>query len=102
LLYAVTGAVGYSISQSLIVDHDADATAAHLLASETMFRFAIASNLVSAACYLVMGAVLYDLFRPVDRTVARLAIFFLLISCATGFGTSPTSIGRLRSCCCRM
>ncbi len=84
LLYAATGAAGYSISQSLIVDHDAAATAAHLLAGETMFRFAIAANLVSAACYLVVGALLYDLFRPVDRTVARLALFFLLISCAMG------------------
>lgn len=31
-----------------------------------------------------MATFLYDVFRPVDRTMARLAVLFLLISCALG------------------
>jgi hypothetical protein len=84
LLYAATGAAGYSVSQSLMIGNDAAATAANLLSSETAFRLAIGANLLSAACYLVVATLLYDLFRPVDRTIARLAVFFLLISCAIG------------------
>jgi len=84
LLYAATGGVGYGVSQSLIISGDAAATAGNILANERTFRLAIAANLLSAACYLVVAALLYDVFKLVDRTVARLAIFFLMISCAIG------------------
>lgn len=63
---------------------DATATAARILAAENTLRLAIAANLTAAAFYLVMATFLYDVFRPVDRTMARLAVLFLLISCALG------------------
>jgi hypothetical protein len=84
LLYTATGTWGYSVTQGLVVSGDAAATAANILANETLFHLAIAANLVSAACYLVVTVLLYDLFKPVDRTVSRLAAFFNLTSCAIG------------------
>ena len=82
LLYSATGAWGYSVSGKL-TGGDAPA-ATNILANETLFRLAIAANLVSAACYLVAAVLLYELFKPVDRTVSQLAAFFNLTSCAIG------------------
>jgi hypothetical protein len=84
LLYTATGSWGYSVSQRLVVGGDAAATASNILAKEPLFRLAIAANLVSAACYIVVTALLYEIFKPVDRTVSRLAAFFNLTSCAIG------------------
>lgn len=84
LLYSMTGASGYFVSRGLVVSSDAAATATNILANETLLLLAIAANLVSAACYLVLAVLLYDLFRPVDRTVSLLAAFFNLTSCAIG------------------
>lgn len=84
LLYAGTGGTGYFLSQSFVVAGNAAATAANILAAESTFRVAVAANLLSAACYLVMATFLYDVFRPVDRTMARLAMLFLLVSCVIG------------------
>ena len=83
LLYSATGAWGYFVSGE-ITGGDAPAMAANILANETLFRLAIAANLVSAACYLVAAVLLYELFKPVDRTVSQLAVFFTLTSCAIG------------------
>jgi len=83
LLYSVTGAWGYSASGE-ITGGDAPVAAANILAHETLFRLAIAANLVSAACYLVAAVLLYELFKPVDRSVSQLAAFFNLTSCAIG------------------
>jgi hypothetical protein len=83
LLYSATGAWGYFVSGE-ITGGDAPATAANILANETLFRLAIAANLVSAACYLVAAVLLYELFKPVDRTVSLFAAFFNLTSCAIG------------------
>ena len=75
LLYVVTGTWGYFASQQL-VSSDAAVTAANLLSNESMLRVAIAANLVAQAFYLVVIAILYNLFKPVDATVSRLAAFF--------------------------
>jgi len=84
LLYSAMGTWGYFLTQGFVVGDDAAATAANILANVTLFRLAIAANLVSAACYLVVAVFLYDLFKPVDRTVSLLAAFFNLTSCAIG------------------
>src|SRR6266404_5735365 len=78
LLYTATGSWGYSVSQRLVVGGDAAATASNILAKEPLFRLAIAANLVSAACYIVVTALLYEIFKPVDRTVSRLAALDVL------------------------
>jgi hypothetical protein len=85
LLYSLTGGIAYSVVNSrLVVSGEAGTTATNILANETLFRLAIAGNLVSQACYVVVMVLLYDLFKPVDRTVSRLAAFFNLTSCAIG------------------
>jgi hypothetical protein len=43
---------------------------------------ALATILLEVACSLVVTALLYDLFKPVNRAVSALAAFFSLIGCA--------------------
>jgi hypothetical protein len=82
LLYATIGGWGYSVSQQFFAGADAATRANNVLSNEKLFRLAIAANLVSVACFLVVALLVYDLFKPVDRTVALLAAFFGLMSCA--------------------
>lgn len=41
-----------------------------------------AANLIAPVCYVVVTLVLYDLLKPVDRPVSRLAAVFGLLGCA--------------------
>ncbi len=69
---------------SLIVGGDAAATATNIMSHELLFRGAFAANLIATACYLVVTLLLYDLLKPVHRSVSLLAAFFSLVGCAVG------------------
>jgi hypothetical protein len=72
----------------IVVHGDAAATSSNVLAHESMFRAGFAADLVMVACYVGVTAFFYGLFEPVDRTVALLAAFFSLVSCAVqAFGS---------------
>jgi hypothetical protein len=63
------------------VTNDAAQTASNLFAHETLYRLGFAGNLVAVATYIVVAALLYSLFRPVDRSFAFLAACFSLTGC---------------------
>ncbi len=44
----------------------------------------LAANLIGTACYVVVTLILYDLLKPVNRSVSLLAAFFSLAGCAIG------------------
>lgn len=67
----------------LIVPDDAAATAHNILTHETLFRLAVAGEVV-ALLYIVYTLLLYNLFRPVNRSLSLLAAFFSLVGCAVG------------------
>ena len=72
------------ISGRLIVAGDPAATAANLLANETLFRLGTASLLVSTAFYIGATLFVYEVLRPVNRSLSLLAAFFSLVACAVG------------------
>jgi hypothetical protein len=72
------------ISGRLIVADDPAATAANLLANETLFRLGTASLLVSTAFYIGATLFVYEVLRPVNRSLSLLAVFFSLVACAVG------------------
>ena len=72
------------ISGRLIVADDPAATAANLLANETLFRLGTASLLVSTAFYIGATLFVYEVLRPVNRSLSLLAAFFSLVACAVG------------------
>lgn len=84
LLEMLTGGFALFAGGRLIVSGDAAATAANLLAHESLFRLGYAANLIQFVCYIAVTGLLYDLFRPVNRNLSLLAAFFSLVGCTIG------------------
>jgi hypothetical protein len=68
----------FYIPAQLLVPGDAAATANNILASGTLFRIGIGSELVVLLCEIVLSIVLYLLFKPVSKTLALVAAVFRL------------------------
>src|ERR1700687_903709 len=74
LILVVTSIFGLIASQSLIVPHDANATAHNIQSSETLFRFALVSSLIATIAFVFLGRELYRLLKDVNTTQAALMV----------------------------
>lgn len=86
-LYLATilfGVFGMAVHQGLVVSGDAARTTANILANEGLYRSSVASGIVATSCYLAVTILLYELLRPVNKTIALLAVSFSVIGCALG------------------
>lgn len=72
------------VSNRLVLPRDAAATATNILAHETLFRSGTAALLVSTAFYVGATLFVYELLKPVNRSLSLLAAFFSLVGCAIG------------------
>ena len=77
----MTAILGAVLVSSVGVSGDAAATATNILTHESLFRLGVALGLVSTAFYVAVTALFYNLFMPVNRSVALLAAFFSLVGC---------------------
>lgn len=77
------GALSLLARGGIVVKGDAAATAAGLLLHETSFRLGVAGDLLVVVSYVVVTALFYELFKPVNRSVALIAALFSLVGCAT-------------------
>ncbi len=68
--------------KKVFVATDATQTVSNLLAHEGLFRLGFSGNLIAIASYIVVTALFYTLFRPVDRNISFLAACFSLTGCA--------------------
>ncbi len=83
LLEALASAFGQVIVlDRLVVSGNAAATAANLLAHERLFRWGFVSSLLAVPFHLAWALLFYQLFKPVNRSVSRLATFVILVGCA--------------------
>ena len=82
LLYFLTAVTAGLFVKGIVVSSDPAATATNILAHELLLRLGSAVRLISTALYIVMTALFYDLFKPVNKTVSLLAAFFGLVGCA--------------------
>jgi hypothetical protein len=64
------------VRSSLIVPNNAAATARNLLASERLYRLGGMADLVNLSCDIGVAIILYNLLRPVDRSLALAAAAF--------------------------
>jgi hypothetical protein len=67
-----------------IVNGDPAATATNLLANEALFRSGTAALLISTAFYIGATLFIYEVLKPVNRSLSLLAAFFSLVGCAVG------------------
>jgi hypothetical protein len=84
LMTILTGAFAMFAGGRAIVPGDPAATAANILAHESLFRLGIAANLSATAWYLAATLFVYGLLKPVNRSLSLLAAFFSLVGCAIG------------------
>src|ERR1700686_405782 len=82
LLTILTGifAQGF-VSERLVVDGNAAATAANILAHRGLFQLGYAVFLIEMACNIAMTALFYDLLKPAGRSVSLVAAFLGFAGC---------------------
>ncbi len=82
-LYLIIIAAGFFaegyVRGTLIVAGDAAATAHNILSSEQLYRLGGASEFVTLFCDITVALILYNLLKPVSRSLALLAAFFRLV-----------------------
>lgn len=78
LLYILASIVGVArliyIPNALFVSNNAAATASHIAAHETLFRWGIVSQLIGAVLWMCVPLALYRLLKEVDRSLALLMV----------------------------
>lgn len=67
---------------ALVSTGDAAATAGNILAAEGLFRTGFLADSVMFLCDVVLAALLFVLLKPVNRTLALVALFFRLTQTA--------------------
>src|ERR1700736_5613729 len=83
LMEALTAAFGTVIVPGrLVVAGNAAATAANILGHERLFWLGFASSLIEVAFHIAWALLLYELLKPVNRSVSLLAAFVILVGCA--------------------
>jgi uncharacterized protein DUF4386 len=83
-LCILSGMVGFVVGAPLIVADDATATAANILAKESLFRLGFVADLISGLSYIGVTAFIYYLLRPVSRSLSLVVAFFGLAGVAIG------------------
>ena len=66
------------VRNRLVVSDDAAATATNILAHEPLWRLGFAADIIAFASYVALTALLYELFKPVNRSLSLVAAFFSL------------------------
>lgn len=66
------------VRDRLVVPNDASATAANIVANESLFRLGFSGEYLHLACDVTIAALLYALLKPVNTYLSLMAAFFRL------------------------
>jgi Domain of unknown function (DUF4386) len=69
------------VRNRLVVSDDAAATATNIVAHEPLFRLGFAADIIAFASCIALTGLLYELFKPVNRSLSLVAAFFGLAAC---------------------
>jgi hypothetical protein len=83
------------VPRTLIVRGNAAATAANILAHETMFRLGIVGDLINAVIFIFLVMALYRLLSGVNKTHASHMVALVLVSAGVGFLNDLNNIAAL-------
>src|SRR5258705_10931883 len=99
LLWILVGVTtGFSliyVRPKLVVSRDPAATAANIMAFESLFRAAIASSILSQIFLLFFGLTIFQLFKGADKTLATVFLASVLVGVAIGVVNSLNNLGAL-------
>lgn len=99
LLWVLVGVTtGFSliyVRPKLTVFRDAAATAANIMAFESLFRAAIASSILSQIFLLFFGLAIFRLFKGANKTLATVFLASVLVAVAIGVVNSLNNLGAL-------
>lgn len=79
----------------LMVHNNPAQTASNIVASGQLFRAGIAGDLITLAGEVALAAVLYTILKPVNRSLAVVAVFWRLVDCSIAAATTATDFGAL-------
>lgn len=82
LISAVPAGFSVYVLLKLVVRGDPAATATNILRAEGLFRLGSVAEIVGILFFIGAVLFLYDLFKPVSRSLALLMVFFSLIGAA--------------------
>jgi hypothetical protein len=96
LLTGITGGWGYFyLRTSVMVQGDAAATVANIMASESLFRLAIVCTLISQVLLVFFGLTLFQLFKEVHRILAMVLLISILMTAAIAVVNQLNNFGVL-------
>jgi len=82
IVFVTAGFAEGFVRNRLVVSGDGAATAAHILAHESLYRLGGAADLVNLVCDTALALIFYELLKPVSRSLSLLAAFFRLMHVA--------------------
>jgi len=83
LLEAITAASGQVlIPGRLVVAANAAATATNILGHERLFWLGFTSSLIGVGFHIAWALLMYELLKPVNRSLSLFAAFVILVGCA--------------------
>ncbi|MBD0369811.1 MAG: DUF4386 domain-containing protein [Pyrinomonadaceae bacterium] len=95
-LSTLAGGFGLSYVRSkVIVAGDAAATAANIMSSEFLFRAAVVSNLLSQVLLFFFALALYQLFKEVNRVLARVLLASAMLTVGIAVVNALNNFGAL-------
>jgi len=68
------------VRNRLVVSDNAAATATNIMAHESLWWWGFAGDIIAFSSYIALAALLYELFKPVNRGLSLVAAFFSLVA----------------------
>jgi hypothetical protein len=66
----------------VVVDGNAAATAANILGHQRLFWLGFVLSLIGVAFHIAWAFLMYELLKPVNKSLSLLAVFVILVGCA--------------------